>query len=499
MAGIGTRMPFAGNIIPKDRINPSGQKILGDLWKPNNPGSDITGIENVKVSYPWWLKYWNTSTRVDYNISDSMRMYARLSKYQTRLDNPNWGDAISVRSDNGGLMDTLNPAIDFLYMLSPKTTLDLRYSATYLEDDYDSGWAKVPDSVWSNIWPNGWYKPVTSALPGVYYPAFNFSGNGSLATGMSGWWLVRGRSHNSNLNLTHDSGIHHMKAGWMLRYQYDQNGSPGPGSFTFSSADTCGPNWLQCSSATSGNMYASALLGVLNSGNASIIPMRDSHQQMWSFFFQDDVKLTRRITLNLGLRYELETAPSEYNRIYSRTLDLTNPIPELQNGAVKMPSEVTSIYKGQFLYNGAWIYTDDSHPGVFNSQKNVFLPRIGIAIRINDRTAFRAGFARYSVPWVTIYPETNTYPTDGFSRSTSVLGPAPGNAAGDGGQSLPGGQPPAPARRQELGTLPEPRHQPGVLPAGHDPSNQRPDQRVVPAGTAVPRHDGYNLFHQPRP
>jgi len=40
---------------------------------------------------------------------------------------------------------------------------------------------------------------------------------------------------------------------------------------------------------------------------------------LWSFFFQDDFKLNRRITLNLGLRYEFETAPFEYSRMYSAT------------------------------------------------------------------------------------------------------------------------------------------------------------------------------------
>ncbi|MBI5281008.1 MAG: carboxypeptidase regulatory-like domain-containing protein [Candidatus Solibacter usitatus] len=422
---ISSRTPFPGNIIPGNRINATGQKILNDLWKPNNAGDDLTGVNNVKVAYPWWLKYWNISTRADYNISEKMRMYARFSKYETRLDNPNWGNSIAVRSDNGGLMDALQPAIDFLWMLSPKTTINMRYGAVYLEDDYDSDWAKVKDSVWANLWPNGWYKPVIGALPGVYYPRFNFSGNGALSAGTGGWWLVRGRSHNSNLTLTHDAGKHHMKAGWQLRYQYDQNGSPGPGSFSFNAVDT-GDNYLKFDASKSGNMYASALLGVVNSGNAAFNPMVDSHQQLWGFFFHDDIKLSRRVTLNVGLRYELETAPSEYNRMYSRTLDLTNPIPELQGNVVKMPSEVTSIYKGQFKYNGAWIYTDDGHPGVFNPQKTVLLPRIGAAFRINDLTSLRVGYARYSVPWITIYPETNGWPKDGYSRSTGALGPLQG-------------------------------------------------------------------------
>jgi outer membrane receptor protein involved in Fe transport len=197
-------------------------------------------------------------------------------------------------------------------MVSPRTTINMRYSAVYDEDDYDSAWAQVKESVWADIYPTGWYKPVLSALPGIYFPAFSFSGNGSLgATGKASWWLVRARSHNGNVNVTHDVGSHHLKAGWMWRYQYDQNGSPNAGSFTFNAIDT-GYSTLNFDASKSGNMYASALLGVFNSGSGSFQPMRDSHQQLWSFFFQDDFKLSRRVTLNLGLRYELETAPSEY-------------------------------------------------------------------------------------------------------------------------------------------------------------------------------------------
>ncbi|MCL4854441.1 MAG: carboxypeptidase regulatory-like domain-containing protein, partial [Bryobacteraceae bacterium] len=347
-----TRTPFPGNVIPGSRINPTGQKILNDIWKPNSAGDDLTGINNSRVSYAWWLKYWNISNRVDYNINDKWRMYARFSKYETRLDNDNWGGTIAVPSDNGGLMDALQPAIDFLWMASPSTTVNMRYGAVYLEDDYDSAWAQVPESVWGNLFPNNWYQPVLQGLPGIYYPRFQFRGNGVLDTGFPSWWLVRGRSHNSNLNITHDRGKHHMKAGWQLRYQYDQNGSPGPGYFRFNATDT-GDNYLQFDASRSGNMYASALLGVLGEGQAQYTPMVDSHQRLWGFFFQDDIKLNRRITLNLGLRYELETAPFEYSRIFSRTLDLTNPIPELQGGVVQMPSEVTSIYKGApFTYNG---------------------------------------------------------------------------------------------------------------------------------------------------
>src|SRR5579883_1872165 len=383
-----TRQPFPGNIIPSNRMDPSGKKALADLWMPNNPGDDLSGINNFKTAYAWWIKYWNLSDRVDYNINDRWRMFARFSKFQTRLDNPNWGGTIAVPSDNGGIMDAMNAAIDVLWMATPRTTVDFRFGSTYDEDDYASQWAQVPTSVWAGFYPTGWYKDVLQPTQGIYYPRFNFSGNGSAYTGIGGWWLVHGRSHNPTVDVTHDVGKHHLKAGWQLRYSYDQdNASSGPGSMSFNAIDTGSTFLSNYNPALSGNMYASALLGVLNSGNAHIAPNLDMHQQQWAYYFQDDIRLTRDITLNLGLRWERETAPAEETRMLVQTLDLTNPIPELQG--IHMPSEVTSIAQVPYKFNGAMIYTSNSNPRMYDAPWNTFLPRAGIAVRINDQTAFR--------------------------------------------------------------------------------------------------------------
>jgi len=72
------------------------------------------------------------------------------------------------------------------------------------------------------------------------------------------------------------------------------------------------------------------------------------------------------------------------------------------------------------------IYTSSSNPRMYNAPWNTWLPRAGIAYRVNDKTSVRAGYSRYAVPWVTIHPETGGLPTYGFSQSTPVLGPLQG-------------------------------------------------------------------------
>ena len=68
------------------------------------------------------------------------------------------------------------------------------------------------------------------------------------------------------------------------------------------------------------------------------------------------------------------------------------------------------------------IYTSNKNPRMYDAPWNTFLPRAGIALRINDKTAFRAGYARYAVPWVAVHPETGGLPTNGFSQTTPHSG-----------------------------------------------------------------------------
>ncbi len=126
---------------------------------------------------------------------------------------------------------------------------------------------------------------------------------------------------------------------------------------------------------------------------------KEANWHFWAGFVQDDFKLSQRITLNLGLRYELEEAPTDPQNRMGRYLDLTNPIPQMQTNAPVMPASVLQYRKSAPVYNGAYLFTDDSHRGMYDSPKTIFLPRVGLAYRINDQTAFRFGWARYALPF----------------------------------------------------------------------------------------------------
>jgi hypothetical protein len=371
------------------------------------------------------MKYWNTSTRGDYYISEKLRMYVRFSKYETRLDNPNYGGTIAVASDNGGIMDALNATADLLYTPTPNTTVDVRYGVTYLEDDYGSSWAQVGTEGYSRLWANStWYQPVISAYEGVYYPHFQFRGllgadTNLASTGTGGWWQVHGRNHNYNVNVTHISGKHQLKFGHSLRYLYNQNATPGPGNWVFSYADTAS-TFQNPDPAVSGDPYASLLLGAPSEGNAHIKPGYNDFQQQVSGYVQDDIRVNRRLTLNLGLRWEMETAPREQNNMFSRYLDLTKATAGLQG--IVIPSEVTSLAQVNYKLNGAWVFADSSNQRLYQTPKHNLLPRLGFAFKIDEKSALRVGYGRWAVQILAAAPEGWAYPLNGYEQDTNIIG-----------------------------------------------------------------------------
>lgn len=110
--------------------------------------------------------------------------------------------------------------------------------------------------------------------------------------------------------------------------------------------------------------------------------------------------MTRDLTVNLGLRYEFETAYTDPQNRLTRPLDLTSPIPEMQGpNAPQLPPDVRQFYQGPTTFNGAFQFADASNRGQWNPGRGGFSPRIGAAYRINDQTSFRIGYGRYLTPW----------------------------------------------------------------------------------------------------
>jgi hypothetical protein len=439
-----TRTPIScqgrANVICPEAINPAAKELMPYIWGPNATPDNPDGLNNLKVTAPSWQKYWNWSERVDYNPSDKWRMFAHYSRFNTRFGNSNWSDNHSIAVVTGdGIMDAMSSGMDALYMANPRTTLDIRLGVNYIEDDYNSKIAKLPNlDVWKKLWPNSdWYVPLNDPAFGIFFPSITWTGIGGASAGLWNTWVDHFRVYEPSITLTHELGKSHLRFGWQFRYGYGELFYPWPGQLNFNSIDTGSTFLSNYNPSVDGDQWASTLLGVVDSGTATINPVGDQiHEQQWGFFFQDDFRLNSRTTLNLGLRWEREIGPADNNHWLIKTLDLKQPIPELQDfnlwtpavlEAANLPASAADIPTlVRPSWTGAAVRTSASDPRVYDAPWNVILPRAGIAYRLNDKTALRAGYSQFAVAQISIRGDESESDLNGYSQFTNALGPLNG-------------------------------------------------------------------------
>src|SRR5438132_14396520 len=130
---------------------------------------------------------------------------------------------------------------------------------------------------------------------------------------------------------------------------------PRPMSFSFNPALTA-DTFINPNTKLNGDGWATFLLGAIDSNSyIRTIALQKPRVEIMGAYVQDDFKVSPKLTLNLGLRYEFETPMRDPQNRLSRYLDLTNPIPEFQNNSLQLPSEVPAIRKTAPAWNGAWI------------------------------------------------------------------------------------------------------------------------------------------------
>ncbi|MFN9297725.1 MAG: TonB-dependent receptor domain-containing protein [Acidobacteriota bacterium] len=394
-----TRQPFAGNVIPASRIDPVARIIMGDVWKPNSTGTGPTGVNNFISGFANRFRYWNFSDRVDWNISDKLKVFGRYNRFKTYTAQDDYTGSIAQPPD-GSERHSTSFSGDAVYTLSPTTLINVRGAYNAIIDSFGvpSAMLKADDlkRFWGN---NSWYQPYLAELPDIYYPGVTIQGPSTTSLGRGGYWFQEPSSWNIEAKMSRNVGKHYLKVGGEFRRELVVASRPRPMNFTFSRATTA--NTFNAPNLNlSGDAWASMLLGVLE-GNSSIssIPIQRPRVNYNGFFIQDDYKITSKLTLNLGLRYEYFTGMRDPELRLSRFLDLTNPIPEFQGAnAPSIPAAAASLRQAAPVYNGAWVFTDSGNPNSWTPPRTLLMPRLGLAYALNNKTAIRVGWARYIVP-----------------------------------------------------------------------------------------------------
>jgi hypothetical protein len=401
--GVVTRTPFPGNRIPQARMDPTALRIMKDVWKPNGPGIGFTGQNNFQTGYAGPIRYLNFSERVDWSISEAWKMFARYSRVRTDLGSENFANSPAVQG-GGGIMNNRNIAGDFVWIARPDTIFNFRGSYSSLEDDFAATASEIREDGLTEFWPdNPWYKPYIGEAPAIYYPGICLAAPdciGGLNLGTASYFYQHPRHWAYSGSMRQTWGKHSWKAGGESRLHHADGVFPALMRFYMQQALTAN-TFINPDTRRSGDQWATFLLGAIdNSSVAQTVPFQRTGVSYYAGFVQDDIKLTPNLTLNLGLRYEYETAPQDLggDPRLSRHLDLHAPIQEMQQSLPQIPSTVGALMNQPYKFEGAWVFTDKDHRRMFDVNPHVFLPRAGIALRLNDNTAVRIGFARYVVP-----------------------------------------------------------------------------------------------------
>jgi hypothetical protein len=445
--GAYTRSPFTGNRIPVGRIDPVSAALLQYTPLPTGPGNPITGTNNYSISSSAPTNEDTYSIRGDQKLTDSQKLFLRWTTNENLVLRPAIFGAADVPSTPTVGTDTLHhqqATFNYTWVVNPTTVLEASSSVVHY---------------WLGRVNNGLnFDPTRLGLPAYFrnvnsnscFPSIGVTGMGvtinvpdtSSGSGFIGACNKTSQSYDAfdeYANLTKVSGAHTFKMGgdWGSN-RWTQRNPPSGSSFAFSSAFTQGPNPTVASS-TGGLGFASFLLGTGDSGSINNIqPGAFVSYHYYGGYFQDDWKVTSKLTLNLGLRYDFNAPWKErYNRVNS--WDGTTPVQVAGltlHGGLQFPG-VNGLDRGQF-----------------NNDRTNFAPRFGFAYSPDAKSVVRGGFGVFYAPINGAAFTANSTPNTAFAASTQWISTVDGvTPASYLSNPFPNGFQQAPGSSQGLPTL----------------------------------------------
>jgi hypothetical protein len=394
-----TRTQFPNNIIPASRIDPVAAKLVSyfPAANLNSPANNLiqSGASGISNHYAGF--------RIDHAIGDRQRFFLRYSKNKEQNHTPQYLDSAAqgFNGQNGGVNAI---AGDYTLVLSPSTILNVRYGFTGRSNDqidpalgFDLTSLRFPAAVANEA--------KLKVFPSISTTSYMALGNPTAQNSFNY------RTHSWQASVTSQRGSHTLKAGvdFRLLFVDQRRGIDPSGTYSFTRGFTQGPN-ANTGGGNLGDGIASMLLGTPASGTFGTAVNAISWNQYGAGYFQDDWKLTTRLTLNLGLRYDLELPRYEVHNI----LDWFD-----FNAASPLNSKVASLgaLRGGLQFAGV----NGNPRRQFDTDKNNFGPRFGFAYQLDARTVVRGGMGIFYGSG-SIGAGGFNIASQGFAPSTSFVG-----------------------------------------------------------------------------
>jgi hypothetical protein len=412
-----TGQPFPGNVIPANRISPVARRLLEFYSLPKSPGLTGNIFDSTLAEV---ADYDTTTVRLDQQIGSNNRMFVRGSYYKR---DSNYNEYFGNTEADGTLFQFISyqAMIDDVHTFNASTVLNVRYGWNRFERN--SG--QQPDALDFDLtrldFPAEYNNLVPDALQ--RFPRFNFPGNTMVGVAYGGDFRPT-TSHTAAATLNKVlSTSHVVKGGVEMRiYREDSlsTANATSGEYTFNN------DYTRQNSASGGDFnglqaYAAFLLGLPST--QSILRPSDysEYSKTWGFFVQDDWRVNRKLTVNLGLRYEVETPLTERNdkSVSGFDFDYVQPIEgpartayaTLNDPALKALVPQLNV-RGGLMFAGV-----DGSRRLYNAPRNTFLPRAGFAYQANPKTVVRGGIGLFAG---FLGQRRGDVFTNGFSQTTTV-------------------------------------------------------------------------------
>jgi Carboxypeptidase regulatory-like domain len=371
------------NVIPPSRISTVAQNLINypEFGRPTSAGDPGTAFNNLTTFAATGGNNDQYNFRSDQQLSSKQQLFERYSRWKSKNVAPDpYGNGLVTSSPIAPEAFTTQQIVaGDTYVFNPTTIADLRLS--FLRWNY----TRIPGSLGYDLSKAGFPSYISEIAqyagftPSTIVPRLVFT-SPSYSIGGTGLYYLINNVYGLAPTFTKTLGRHTLKGGADLRRleeSYYVNSYPG-GQFNFDNVFTS----ANPSKATgSGNPVASFDLGYPATANFPITPATFNTIYYQGYYVTDTWQATRKLTLTLGLRYEI---PGVYSERHMRASTFN---PTETNPIVGVP--------------GAFDLVDSpQHPagGMRNEHFDNFAPRIGVAYRLDEKTVFRMGWGKFIIP-----------------------------------------------------------------------------------------------------
>jgi hypothetical protein len=412
------RAPFPGNVIPSSMINPVAAAVTKFMPLPNakTAGVRYSTVNNLNPQYAAKDKFYNLILKFDWNFGQSHRAFFRHASNDRTEDRAVNNLDNKVGTDGQQPFQRINDAyvLDWVWTATPTTVLNVRGSYNRF---IEKGFGRANEGF--DLTSLGLPASLINQLPTPrYFGRWEFPGYSSLGRYQS---INITNNYNLMANATKIWRGHTMKMGLDLRriHFIQQN----TGNILYFQGQT---QWTQRlwnqGEPTAGDAYASFLIGGV--GGSVNIPLYPFNRQWYAApYFQDDWKVTRRLTLNLGLRWDYNGPPDEkWNRM-NRGFNPAASSPV----ARQIPAAMLALYPNLAnLTGGLEFVGTGGNPRIASKRDlNNWQPRAGFAYQMASKLVMRGGYGLYYMN-----PNNNFLQFAGFTENTPMVN------SEDGGRTL---------------------------------------------------------------